>query len=41
MSDGKLIFTEYEGKALAMLFQKKRLVSAQVLPEGTNRVGAV
>ena len=41
MSDGKLIFTEYEGKALAMLFQKKRLVAAQVLPEGTNRIGAV
>lgn len=39
---GKLIFTEYYHKKMALLFKKDRLVAAQVLPEEKqNRVGAV
>lgn len=38
---GKLIFTEYEEMHLAMLLRGERLIAAQVLPEGKNKVGAV
>lgn len=39
--NGKLIFTKYEKRSLALLFQKDRLIAAQVLPEGENRIGAI
>ena len=39
--DGKLIFTKYENLMLAMLFQKSRMLAAQVLPIERNRIGSI
>lgn len=39
--NGKLVFTEYEQKQLAMLFQDGRLLAVSVLPENRNRIGAI
>ena len=39
--DGKLIFTKYENLMLAMLFQKSRILAAQVLPIERNRIGSI
>lgn len=38
---GKLLFTEYQGKMLALYLKQNRCLAAQVLTGGQNRIGAV